>query len=162
MAVDRADQLPLMKSGCRPSQNQFTALSSAQSTVNNNAYSIIYHQRLVNSNNPWSTASLHSAGCVHSTGRPKDNTCTPRVNLPELPLHSELLGQFSANFVNHGIGRGVPNASLRKSRGVTFSLIFLIRVCVHLSHVLRNPVFGVCDQVRLKPACSARGMQCWI
>ena len=26
---------------------------------------------------------------------------------------------------------------------------------IHLSHVTRNPVFGVCDQVRLKPVCSA-------
>ena len=25
----------------------------------------------------------------------------------------------------------------------------------HMSHVMRKPVFGVCDQVRLKPACSA-------
>ena len=25
-----------------------------------------------------------------------------------------------------------------------------------LRHVTREPVFGVCDQVRLKPACSAR------
>ena len=24
-----------------------------------------------------------------------------------------------------------------------------------MSHVTRKPVFGVCDQVRLKPACSA-------
>ena len=24
-----------------------------------------------------------------------------------------------------------------------------------MSHVMRKPVFGVCDQVRLKPACSA-------
>ena len=26
----------------------------------------------------------------------------------------------------------------------------------HLSHITRKPVFGVCDQVRLKPACSAK------
>ena len=25
----------------------------------------------------------------------------------------------------------------------------------HMSHVLRKPVFGVCDQLRLKSACSA-------
>ena len=24
-----------------------------------------------------------------------------------------------------------------------------------MSHVMRKPVFGVCDQLRLKPACSA-------
>ena len=28
-------------------------------------------------------------------------------------------------------------------------------VCHHMSLVTRKPVFGVCDQVRLKPACSA-------
>ena len=27
--------------------------------------------------------------------------------------------------------------------------------CEHLSHVMRKPVFGSCDQVRLKPACPA-------
>ena len=35
--------------------------------------------------------------------------------------------------------------------------VFSMFCCVpfHMSHVTRKPVFGVCDQVRLKPACSA-------
>ena len=27
----------------------------------------------------------------------------------------------------------------------------------NMSHVMRKPVFEVCDQVRLKPVCSAKG-----
>ena len=32
---------------------------------------------------------------------------------------------------------------------------FCIKIWIHLSLVTRKPVFGVCDQLRLKPACSA-------
>ena len=39
------------------------------------------------------------------------------------------------------------------SAGVTVT--FEIQIRHHLSHITRKPVFGVCDQVRLKPDCSA-------
>ena len=36
----------------------------------------------------------------------------------------------------------------KKSRDLLYSQYYM-------SHVMRKPVFGVCDQVRLKPACAA-------
>ena len=38
---------------------------------------------------------------------------------------------------------------------VVLRLIWVLLYLNHFSHVTRKPVFGVCDQLRLKPACSA-------
>ena len=36
-----------------------------------------------------------------------------------------------------------------------FSEDYILSAAAYLSHDTRKPVFGVCDQLRLKPACSA-------
>ena len=41
------------------------------------------------------------------------------------------------------------------SGSTLFTQTYLSKFIGHLSHITRNPVFGVCDQLRLKPACIA-------
>ena len=40
-------------------------------------------------------------------------------------------------------------------KAVCFAFVFLQGLLLELSLVTRKPVFGICDQVRLKPTCSA-------
>ena len=42
-----------------------------------------------------------------------------------------------------------PDNSLKVKTGVSYG------VALHMSHIMRKPVFGVSDQVRLKQGCSA-------
>ena len=44
---------------------------------------------------------------------------------------------------------------LKLNKIMFFCSVFSKDPLLHLSLVMRKPVFGVCDQVRLKPACSA-------
>ena len=45
------------------------------------------------------------------------------------------------------------------SRSGKTGVIKLRVMCIYLSHATRKPVFGDCDQVRLKPSCSGSGIR---
>ena len=55
--------------------------------------------------------------------------------------------------------RALSKFTIKQVAKIAFIFCVLVRSSLrvrrHVSHVMRNPVFGVCDQVRLKPACSA-------
>ena len=58
-----------------------------------------------------------------------------------------------ARRLHNWIFKGFPD--LGDTEGIVLSeIVKQVKVDYHMSHVTRKPVFGVCDQVRLKLACS--------
>ena len=52
------------------------------------------------------------------------------------------------------VGLILFSPNLSSHSGPLRYVIVAISLEIKVSHIIRKPVFGVCDQVRLKPACS--------
>ena len=68
-------------------------------------------------------------------------TCAPSKDSDQTGLPIECIAKTPISLTGHFVG-----------------FVMLWHICLprsHLSHVMRKRVFGVCDQVRLEPACSA-------
>ena len=75
----------------------------------------------------------------------------PLLILPLVPLAERIL----AATVNCSVGGRKRNETTSPQQQIGPRVLIHITIEIQLSHVTRKPAFGVCDQLRLEPACSA-------
>ena len=70
-----------------------------------------------------------------------------------MAAHARLMNEFTEDENGHNLMRWLKQLTLRDHRYDSNEIHN--NSYFKLSHVTRKPVFGVCDQVRHKPACAA-------